>query len=71
MLDSSFPLGNDQSVGLQLLFLQGFLGVDHLVRLGGVLDDPGTSLGRQLFAGFSEGHTEITPVVLYGFLVRL
>lgn len=50
VLDRSFPLGNDQSIGFQLLPLQRFLRVDHLARLGRVLDDPGARLGRQLFA---------------------
>ena len=71
VLNCSFPLGNDQSIGFKLLFFQGFLGVDHLVRLGRVLDDPGTRLRRQLFGRFGEGHSQIAPVTSYSFLVCL
>lgn len=71
MLNRSFPLSNDQSIGLKLLLFQGFLSVDHLVRLGRVLDDPGTRLRRQLLGRFSKGHSQIAPVTSYSLLVRL
>lgn len=71
VLDRSFPLGNDQTIVFKLLFLQGFLRVDHLVRLGRVLDDPGTRLRRQLLGRFGEGHSQIAPVISYSLLVCL
>ena len=73
MLDRTFPLCNDQSIRFKLLPLQGFLGVDHLVRLGRVLDDPGPGLGLlQLFARLGQGSSQVTSVVAsHRLLIRL
>lgn len=71
MFNRSFPLSNNQPVRFELLPLQGLLSVDHLVRLGRVLDDPGTRLGSQLLAGLGEGRSQVAPVAPHRLLVRL